>query len=258
MSLELARTEYGEAGAPVVILHGLLGSARNWATIAKRLAETHRVFALDLRNHGSSPWSDVMTFEAMVDDLRTTLERLGLGPAAVVGHSMGGKVAMLLALTHPEQVERLVPVDIAPVRYEHSFEEYIEAMRGVDLARAERRADVDRDLAAQIPDVGVRNFLLQNLVREDDRFAWRPNLDALAAHMDDILGFPDPGQRRYEGPALFIAGERSHYVRPEHKGEIARLFPHAQITTIAQAGHWIHAEQPQAFLAHLQAFLGAR
>lgn len=256
MSLELAHTEYGEAGPPVVILHGLLGSARNWASIAKRLAETHRVFALDLRNHGGSPWSEVMTFEAMADDVRAFIARRGLAPAAVVGHSMGGKVGMHLALTHPEQIERLVPVDIAPIRYEHSFEAYVDAMRGVDLDAAERRTDVERELATTIPDVGVRNFLLQNLARTEEGFAWRPNLDALAAQMDEILGFPQ-AESRYEGPTLFIVGERSHYVRAEHRGEILRLFPQARITTIAQAGHWVHAEQPQAFLAHLETFLAA-
>lgn len=258
MILELAHTEYGEAGPPVVILHGLLGSNRNWATIAKRLADGHRVFGLDLRNHGGSPWSDVMSYEAMADDLGAFIDRRGLGPAAVVGHSMGGKVAMHFALTRPEQVARLVVVDIAPVRYEHGFEAFIEAMRRVDLGRTDRRAEVERMLAAWIPDVGVRHFLLQNLVRHEESFAWRPNLDALAARMEEILGFPAAGARLYEGPTLFIVGERSHYVRPEHRREITRLFPRAEVTTIAQAGHWVHAEQPQAFLAHLQAFLTDR
>ncbi len=255
MSLELAHTDYGETGSPVVILHGLLGSARNWASIAKRMADDHRVFALDLRNHGNSPWSNVMSYEAMADDLREFIARQDVGPVAVVGHSMGGKVAMRLALAHPELVARLAPVDIAPVRYDHSFEEYIAAMRGVDLARAERRAEVERALAASVPDVGVRNFLLQNLVRNEQGLVWRVNLDALSARMDEILSFPAAGTSRYEGPTLFIIGERSHYVRAEHRREITRLFPNAQIATIAGAGHWVHAEQPQAFFAHLRAFL---
>ncbi|MGH6942978.1 MAG: alpha/beta fold hydrolase, partial [Geminicoccaceae bacterium] len=132
MSVELAHVDFGEAGPPIVILHGLLGSARNWSTIAKRLAPAHRVIAVDLRNHGASPWADEVGYEAMADDVRALLARLGLDAPAVVGHSMGGKVAMRLALAHPERVGRLVVVDIAPVAYRRSFGPYVEAMRALD------------------------------------------------------------------------------------------------------------------------------
>jgi pimeloyl-ACP methyl ester carboxylesterase len=242
----------------VLILHGLLGSARNWASIARRLGATRRVFALDLRNHGASPWADEMTYDQMAGDVRVFLARQGLPAAAVIGHSMGGKVAMRLALTHGEQVERLVVVDVAPVIYGRSFNAYVEAMRGLDLSRISRRAQADALLAERIADAGVRGFLLQNLISGDDGLAWRVPLQALADNMPALTGFPEPAEsERYEGPALFVTGGRSDYVRPEHHAEILRLFPHAQLITIEGAGHWVHAEAPTVFLEIVQRFLGS-
>lgn len=256
MIVDLEHNVFGSAGSPVVILHGLLGSARNWTTIGKRLCDRHRVFALDLRNHGSSAWDDAMTYDDMAEDVRAFIEERALEPVTVIGHSMGGKVAMWLALLYRDLVERLVVVDIAPVRYEHSFDDYIDAMRSVDLAHAMRRSDVETELAQAIPDPGVRSFLLQNLARGEQGFAWRANLDALAMSMDDIIGWPDAGAARFDGPTLFVAGERSDYLLPEHQDEIERLFPNAELAVIEDAGHWVHAEQPAAFLARAQAFLG--
>jgi len=255
MSLDLAHATFGTAGAPVVILHGLLGSARNWHTVAKRLAAGHRVFTLDLRNHGASPWAETMTFDDMAEDVRRFLEEQGLEPASVIGHSMGGKVAMRLALLYRDLVERLVVVDVAPMAYEHSFDDYIEAMRHVDLAAATRRADVEEGLARAIPDAAVRAFLLQNLAREDGGFAWRINLDAIAMNMDDIIGWPDAGGARFDGPTLVVRGERSDYVPRGSRPEFERLFPDLRIETVAGAGHWVHAEKPEAFLERVAAFL---
>jgi pimeloyl-ACP methyl ester carboxylesterase len=260
MSLELAHIAHGddhsEAGPPVVILHGLLGSARNWSSFARQLGATRRVFALDLRNHGASPWADRMSYDQMADDVRAFLERRGLPTAAVIGHSMGGKVAMRLALAHGEQVDRLVVVDIAPVAYRRGFHAYVEAMRALDLSQIGRRSEADALLAEPIDDAGVRGFLLQNLVSGKDRLAWRVPLDALAANMPAIMGFPERGGiERYDGPALFVTGGRSDYVRPEHHAEILRLFPNAQIVTIPDAGHWVHAEAPQQFFEVVAAFL---
>jgi esterase len=257
MSLELAHIAHGESGPPVVILHGLLGSARNWSTFAKELAGTRRVFALDLRNHGSSPWADQMTYAQMAEDVRAFMARQGLPTAAVVGHSMGGKVAMCLALAHGQQVERLVVVDVAPVAYQRSFNAYVEAMRALDLSGISRRSEADALLAEQISDAGVRGFLLQNLISTDDGLAWRVPLQALAYNMPELVGFPDlrdAGQ--YGGPTLFVTGDRSDYVRPEHHAEIRRLFPHAQFAMIPNAGHWVHAEAPEQFLEVVGAFLG--
>jgi pimeloyl-ACP methyl ester carboxylesterase len=248
---------HGESGVPVVILHGLLGSARNWSSFARRLGASHRVFALDLRNHGASPWADAMSYDQMADDVRAFLARQGLRSAAVVGHSMGGKVAMRLALTHGEQVERLVVVDIAPVAYRRGFNAYVEAMRDLDLSGINRRAEADALLADKIEDRGVRGFLLQNLASGEDGLSWRVALQALSDNMPEIMNFPEPpAGARYEGPALFVTGGRSDYVRPEHHAEILRLFPHARVETIPDIGHWVQAEAPDRFFELVADFLG--
>ena len=260
MSLELSHIahgdEHGGERPPVVIMHGLLGSARNWSSLARQLGATRRVFALDLRNHGASPWADEMNYDQMAEDVRAFLAHQGLPAAAVIGHSMGGKVAMRLALAHGEQVLRLVVVDIAPVAYHRAFHAYVEAMRALDLSQISRRAEADALLADQIDDAGVRGFLLQNLVNGEDGLVWRVPLDALARNMPDILGFPGPrDDERYEGPTLFVTGGRSDYVRPEHHAGILRLFPNARFETIPDAGHWVHAEQPQKFFEVVGSFL---
>ncbi len=260
MSLDLTHTEHGTDGPPVMILHGLLGSARNWTAIAKRLGASRRVFALDLRNHGGSPWADDMTYSAMAEDVRGFMAGRGLSGAAVIGHSMGGKAAMTLALEHGELVERLVVVDIAPVAYAHgTFMPYVHAMRAVDPSAATRRGEVEERLRDAVPDPNVRAFLLQNLVSDGDGggLRWRVNLAAIEADMSDIMGFPAPeAGRTYDGPTLFLAGERSDYIRPEHHDAIRRLFPNAEIEAVPGAGHWVHAERPDAFLEQVTAFLG--
>ncbi len=253
MSLKLAATEYG-AGKPVAILHGLFGWGRNWATIAQRLAARRRVIALDLRNHGNSPWAETMTYAEMAEDVRDTLG----GPATLIGHSMGGKAAMVAALTGARVghwVERLIVVDIAPVDYPAPTAE-LDAMRGLDLAAITRRSEADRLMAADIPDPAERAFLLQNLVFGDGPPHWRLNLAGIEQAMPDILGFPElPPGSTYRGPTLFIAGESSGYMRPEHEPAIRDLFPLAEIVRIPDAGHWVHAEQPEAFLAAVEKFL---
>jgi esterase len=255
-ALELAYDALGETGAPVVVLHGLLGSARNWTGIARQLADTRRVFALDLRNHGRSPWADTMSFEEMAGDVAAFIERHELRPADVIGHSLGGKVAMRLVLTRAALVERLVVVDVAPVAYPHTFGPFVEAMQQVDLAAVRQRSDADRQLGRTISDAVVRNFLLQNLVKTNAGYAWRVNLQALAANMPELLGFPAPGDDAvYRGPTLFVAGGRSGYVKAEHRPLIERLFPHAEHAVIAGAGHWVQAEQPAEFLDRVRPFL---
>jgi esterase len=257
MTLELAHDAFGEAGSPVLILHGLLGAARNWTGIAKELAARQRVFALDLRNHGRSPWAETMSFDDMAGDVAAFIERHGLRAVALIGHSLGGKVAMRLALTRPELIERLVVVDVAPVAYTHTFGPFVEAMRQVDLTAVTRRSDADLQLQGAVPDAALRNFLLQNPVKTDAGFAWRVNLEALAANMNELLSFPSPaGAAAYDGPALFVAGGRSRYSEPEHRPLIERLFPNAEHAVIADAGHWLHAERPAEFLAQMRQFLG--
>jgi esterase len=257
MSLDLSFTETG-AGPPLVILHGLFGSNRNWASLARQLGETHRVFALDLRNHGASPWAETMTYREMAEDVAAFLERHGLQGATVLGHSMGGKTAMVLALEQGELVGRLIVVDIAPVAYAHTHLPYIKAKQAVDLDAVERRSEVDLVLQEAIPERSLRNFLMHNLVTEGGRLRWRINLQALHDNMDDLTGYPDDlDGLRYDGPTLFLAGADSHYLEIGHLPRIRTLFPAAEIDAIAGAGHWVHAEQPQAFLARVRAFLAA-
>jgi esterase len=249
----LASLEHG-AGRPLIILHGLFGSARNWTTIVRRLGERRRAIALDLRNHGASPWTHDMDYPAMAEDVREVIAPFGR--SAVLGHSMGGKAAMTLALLYPGLVERLVVVDIAPVAYAgRSHGDYIRAMQEADLS-VERRAQVEEQLRDGVPDPALRAFLLQNLVSEEGGMRWRLNLDVLLDHMDEIMGWPDDvAGRRYDGPTLFLAGETSDYVRPEYHDRIKALFPQAEIRTVPKAGHWPHAEQTETFLRMVEEFL---
>ncbi|MEO0388625.1 MAG: alpha/beta fold hydrolase [Pseudomonadota bacterium] len=249
--MQLNAIRQGMRGAlpPLLIAHGLFGAARNWSGLAKRLSATREVVAVDLRNHGDSGWDATHDYPAMASDLADTLATLG-GTADVLGHSMGGKAAMLLALTRPETVRRLVVVDIAPVGYAHSQRPYLEAMRGLDLGQVTRRSLADKALAAAVPDAGVRAFLAQNLVFSPAGARWRLNLEALDANLDAILGWPEV-TTRFEGPVTVIYGTASEYVRPEHHAAIHARFPAARFEGIEGAGHWVHAEAPDAFLAAL-------
>ena len=243
----LAASRIGE-GTPLVILHGLLGSSRNWQGIAKQLGRSFAVWTADLRNHGLSPWADEMDYPAMAADLAALLRERAGPPAAVLGHSMGGKAAMALALTEPSLVERLIVADIAPVTYRHSFLGYIRAMQAADLGTGDRRA-IEAALAEAAPEPAIRGFLMQNLERNGASYRWRPNLAVLAEHMADILAFPDELlTRRYEGPCLFLRGERSDYVLPDHEPRIRALFPRAEIVALPGTGHWLHAEAPGEFV----------
>ena len=255
MSVRLEAVGYGE-GPPLAILHGLFGSGRNWAGVAQRLGAHHRVLALDLRNHGASPWADTMDYAEMAEDVRRALHASGHRRFALLGHSMGGKVAMVLALAHGAEVERLVVVDIAPVAYQPRHLAYVRAMCALHLGAITRRAEADARLAPAVGDAAERAFLLQNLVLDGGEARWRLNLAAIERAMPGLVGFPAlPPGAAYAGAALFAAGGRSDYLRPEHEPEIRRLFPNARIARIADAGHWLHAEEPQAFLDIVEPFL---
>lgn len=255
MDVRLSHAGFG-AGEPLVILHGLFGSKRNWAGVAAKLAADRRVLAADLRNHGESPWDSLHDYAAMAADVAELITREVGGPAAVLGHSMGGKVAMMLALTRPELVERLVVVDIAPARSNGTLLGVLRALRAVPLAAFSRRAEVEASLVEAIPDPAVRGFLMLNLMNGPDGLAWTVNLEALEQNFDTILGFPEiPAGQQFAGPALFIAGGRSDYVRPEHHAEIRRLFPAAEIEVIEGAGHWVHADAPGPFVDAVKRFL---
>ena len=255
-ALDLTHIEHG-AGSPVVILHGLYGSAKNWNSIAKRLGAGYRVFAVDLRNHGTSPWADSMNYFEMAGDVAEFIRRHGLEGSAILGHSMGGKVAMTLALEHGDMVGRLIVADIAPVTYGHDLEAYLESMEGVTLEGVERRTEVDAALAGSIPDPAIRAFLLQNLVWDGAVWDWRINLAAVHASLEEIIGFPEV-EGAYGGPTLFVAGELSNYIRAEYMETIGRLFPKVQTATIPGAGHWLHADRPGPFIETVQDFLGGK
>lgn len=259
MAVELAYSEKG-SGRPLVILHGLFGSKRNWSSLAGTLAARFRVLAVDLRNHGESPWDSRHDYAALADDVAELIGRHVGGPAAVIGHSMGGKAAMTLALHRPDLVERLVVVDIAPAPSGEHTLDVLRTLVALPLAGVTRRSEAEAMLAASGIAPGVAAFLAQNLATgPEGHLAWMINLDALDRHAEDILGFPEPPPgSRFDGPTCFIAGGRSDYLRPEHLPLIERLFPAAEILTIESAGHWVHAEKPTLFLEAVARFLEGR
>ena len=246
----------GESDPPLLIAHGLFGSARNFNTLGKRLATTRRVAMVDMRNHGQSPWNKDNSYPAMAEDLAEAAERLCGGKAVVLGHSMGGKAAMTLALSRPELLAGLIVADIAPVPHTHTHLAYIEAMQAIDLSQISRRAEADSMLADAVAEPMLRSFLLQNLTVEDGRAEWRINLDALEANMAALLDFPaDLPEPTFDGPAYFLHGGASPYVAPETHPRIRALFPDAEIEALPGAGHWLHAEQPEAFLGKVEGWL---
>lgn len=255
--LELQTRIFGDLGNPaVVLLHGLFGCSANWGAVARYLAAEYRVIVPDLRNHGQSPHHPEHSYPAMVGDLLGLLDDQRIAATILVGHSMGGKVAMQLALNHPQRVEGLAVVDISPVRYAHDFEPVLAAFRAVDLTQIRSRADADAQMAAVVTGPGIRAFLLQNLVKGADGWTWRANLDALAANQRQITGFPrQPEGAEYAGPTSFIYGEQSDYVSPAHEPEIRRLFPRLSLCPVADAGHWVYADRPEGFQLCLDAFL---
>ncbi|MFW8593408.1 alpha/beta fold hydrolase [Cribrihabitans neustonicus] len=238
---------------PLLIAHGLYGSARNWGVIAKRLSDQRQVVAVDMRNHGQSHWHDSHSYPDLAADLAEVIDAYG-GQMDVIGHSMGGKAAMTLALQHPAAVRRLLVADIAPVAYGHSQIQYIEAMRQVDLSTLERRPEAEAQLAQAGVEPALQSFFTQSLDVANRR--WRLNLDALADQMPDIMSFPDI-DAAWEGRALFLAGAESDYVLPEHRDRIRALFPNARFAKLPGAGHWLHAEKPREFEAAARVFLNA-
>jgi esterase len=238
-------------GTPLLIVHGLYGSGRNWGVIAKRLADSHHVLTPDMRNHGDSPRSDSHSYPDLAGDLAEVIDAHG-GRAHVVGHSMGGKAAMVLALAHPEKVASLIMADIAPVAYTHSQIQFIEAMQAVDLASVEKRSDAVAQLAQRVPDPTLQSFFTQSLDLKEKR--WKLNLETLAAEMPKILGFPQIDSV-YAGPTLFLSGGQSDYVQHGHREVIRPLFPKARFAKMPKAGHWLHADDPRGFEASVRAFL---
>ena len=226
-----------------MIIHGLYGSGRNWGVIAKRLSDKFYVVTIDLRNHGESPWFDSHNYHDMADDLVEVITSLDIRPN-IIGHSMGGKAAMVLALKNPDLVERLLIADIAPVTYKHDQSKFIEAMQKIDLSKVERRSDAIMALSNYVEDKSLQNFFTQSLDLKTK--TWKLNLDILSSEMHEILGFPKI-DGKFSGHTLFFKGEKSEYIRAEHREIINSLFIKARFATLKDAGHWLHAEKPREF-----------
>ena len=244
-------------GPPAALLHGLFGSARNLGVVQRALAPRWRTIALDMRNHGASPHAAAMHYPAMAADVRETLAARDALPAVLLGHSMGGKAAMRLALEAPEAVRALLVADIAPVAYRHDNARVAEAMQAMPLTPGMTRAAAEVALADAVPDAAMRSFLLQNFV-PGAAPEWRIGLAEIAAAMRDIEGWPMPPPGAvYRGPTLFVTGEHSDYLRPEHRPVVRTLFPAARFVSLKRAGHWLHVDQPAAFVAVVEGFLAA-
>lgn len=255
-----ASTETDSPSHRVVFLHGLFGQGKNFTTIAKGLAPQFTSLLVDLPNHGRSEWTEHIDYEQMADAVAAQLraEFAADGPVHLVGHSMGGKVAMAVALRHPDLIDRLVVVDMSPVQSSDmsEFRHLLGALATLDLTQLSSRTQADAQLTELIPNRTVRGFLLQNLRAEGDGWRWQANLDLLLAELAHVGGYV-PAGAPFPGPVLWVAGERSDYIRPEHRPLMEDLFPRTVLITIRGAGHWVHSEQPEAFTSALRTFLTA-
>ncbi|WP_374421744.1 alpha/beta fold hydrolase [Paracoccus sp. (in: a-proteobacteria)] len=256
MMLNVIETGSDTEQPPVIVAHGLFGSGKNLGGLARRLAETRRVLSVEMRNHGDSFHDPDHSYAALAGDLAAVIAAHG-GRADIVGHSMGGKAAMMLALRHPELVRKLVVMDIAPYGYSHSQTALIDAMEAVDLRGVRLRSDVDKQLAAYIPEAGVRAFLLQSLDLKSDPPRWKFNLAALRDQMANLVGWPgDAPKGSFDGPVQVLAGADSEYCREPQVEAIRTHFPQARIRYFAGAGHWLHADRPAEVAEAIAGFLG--
>jgi esterase len=255
MMLNMIVTGTDTEQPPVLLAHGLFGSGKNLGGLARRLAETRRVISVEMRNHGDSFHDPDHSYPALADDLAQVIAANG-GRADVLGHSMGGKTAMMLALTRPELVRKLVVMDIAPYAYGHTQTALIDAMEGMDLTGLRLRSEADARLAAAIDEPGVRAFLLQSLDLKSDPPRWKYNLTALRDQMPLLIGWPDAPKGTYDGPTLFLAGAESDYCREPQLEAIRAYFPQAKMRYFAGAGHWLHADRPTEVAEAVAAFLG--
>jgi len=248
VGIELLHYSETGNGEPLIILHGLFGSSKNWLSLARVFSRHFRVFAPDLRNHGQSFHHDKMNYSVMVEDVYRLLAHLGIDSCSVIGHSMGGKTAMLLALDHPQLVSRLIVADIAPVTYSHVYQHLIDPIMALKMDQIESRAVADKILQRDIPDAGLRNFLLQNLERKAGQWQWKVNWMAIERQLNHLTEFTSlPADWKVSAPTQFIRGEHSDYIGIAEESEIANHFDNATISTVKDAGHWLHAEQPERF-----------
>ena len=254
MNQLLHYTELGQ-GEPLLILHGLFGSSKNWQSLAKQFAEHFTVYSVDLRNHGNSFHDEQMNYEVMAEDLDALINHLELQSYSIIGHSMGGKIAMLYALRYRHNISKLVVADIAPVNYQHSHTESIAPILSVELDQVSSRAQVDKALSSDISDPMLRGFLLQNLGREGDNWYWKVNWLAIGQQMTSLVEFPLSVDDSSNVPALFVRGENSDYIDDYGITAINQTFGNVRIETMNDAGHWLHVEQPRRFVSLVLDFL---
>lgn len=250
----ILHTEITGQGQAIVLIHGLFGSYENLGVIARALAGQWQVINLDMRNHGRSGWHDSMSYALMAEDVKETLDHLGLEQVMLLGHSMGGKIAMEFALRYPDRVNKLILADISPVQNKPRHLEILSALDGIELDNLQSRQQADQQLALSVTETGVRQFLLKSLYKEGERFRWRFNVKALIANYPQLLAAPS-SEGPYPGPTLFIKGAESDYLLPEHQHQIQQLFPHSKAKVIMGTGHWLHAEKPVAFAKIVTDFL---
>ncbi len=240
-------------GEALIIMHGVFGMSDNWQTLGRKWAEQYEVHLLDMRNHGRSPHSDEFSYELMSDDLVEYMDDHNINKARIIGHSMGGKVAMLFSVLNPERTEKLVVADIAPKPYKPHHQQILQALQGLDLDTIKTRSESDEQFG--IKDEGTKQFLLKSLYwKEKNQLAWRFNLAVIAREIEKV-GEPLPGQAIFYGPTLFVRGGNSGYIKDEDIDEIQMHFPEAKLQTIDGAGHWLHAEKPREFFALVDEFL---
>ena len=252
--MKLNYKQFGQ-GEPIIILHGLFGTLDNWQTIAKKLAENHMVFIIDQRNHGKSPHSDEFSYKIMAEDLKEFMFQHHIYEAIIMGHSMGGKVAMRFALDYPDMVSKLIVVDIAPKKYKGGHQTIFEAMFDLDLENLTDRRAIDEALKVKIPDDGIRLFLMKNLARQKEGgYRWKMNLPVLYKNYQEILSTIEVDEA-YDDEVLFIRGGQSKYIRDEDILDIQEIFPLMQLETIPNTGHWLHAEAPKMFIKIVNNFI---
>lgn len=239
----------------LIFLHGLLGSGRNLRSLAKRFVADYRVILPDLRNHGKSPHDEGMNYVSMANDLSLLIQELNIKQATLIGHSMGGKVAMVSALQSIDLIDALVILDIAPVTYNSDLFQVIDNLLSIDLSMIRSRQDADHALAKIYPDTLFRHFLLQNLIQSAGQLQWRANLEILRDNMSDIDQFPDIGQYQFNKPTLFLGGKNSEYIQDKDQATIKHYFPMAEMQMLDDAGHWLHIDQPQIVYEKIQGFL---
>lgn len=253
--MDLFYNQYGDSKPPLIILHGLLGAHGNWHTLSRTaFQKVATVYAVDQRNHGRSPHADEIDYPSMAEDLKVFIDRNDLAPASLLGHSMGGKTAMQTALTYPDRVNRIIVVDMAPRAYPPHHEYLLDALDRIDPEDFQGRDAIDEALSDDVPSWSIRQFLLKNLDYDGEKYTWKMNLEAIRTHYDD-LNAAVTADRAFEGPALFVRGGKSDYVKEEDAEEIRQLFPRAEFVTIEGAGHWVHADEPDALAEAVTDFL---